>query len=91
MLFRPWLASGTPSGVTSCRRLSAAPDRPGLEGRTRISLRSLPTMATSTTSALQPHRPFRGGVASPAGLTRGSIFFARRFLKWDGLPGQARQ
>src|SRR5262245_39855716 len=29
--------SGTESGVTSWRRLSAATDRPGLEGTTRIS------------------------------------------------------
>jgi hypothetical protein len=68
---RIWLVPGTLSGVTSCRRLSAAIDRPGLEGRIRMSLRS---------SGLR-------GVASPAGLTRGSIFFARRSLKWDGLPG----
>jgi len=37
MLFRLWLVSGTPSGVTSCRRLNAATDRPGLEGRIWIS------------------------------------------------------
>src|SRR5262249_33342940 len=30
---RVWLASGTPSGVTSCRRLSAATDRPGSRGQ----------------------------------------------------------
>jgi hypothetical protein len=30
-------------------------------------------------------------LASPAGLTRGSIRFERAFCKEDGLPGQARQ
>src|SRR5262249_9711478 len=30
--------------------------------------------------ALQPHRLFRGGVASPAGLTRGSILLRKTFF-----------
>ena len=30
-------------------------------------------------------------VASCAGLTRASIYFAKSLLKLDGLPGQARQ
>src|SRR5262249_12715016 len=30
-------------------------------------------------------------LVSPAGLTRGSICFAKTFCKTDGLPGQARQ
>src|SRR5262245_4386386 len=92
-----------PTGVRSCRRLSAATDRPSLEGRTRMSLRSSGLRATrfsrrSVTRGLDPRVHLLRKTFSEVGWIAGSspamtgessdLLTSRR--QDDGLAGRLR-
>ena len=80
MLFPLWLVSAP--RVTSCRRLSAATDRPGLEGRTGLSQVARSSLAHRRRAPARPscskhrRRPRQAAIYTP-------VAFGRRAPSFD--------